>query len=122
MAKDKIPITPAIRLLRQAKLIFTPHLYSYEERGGTAVSARELGVEEHHVIIPMTVLEELDKLKSGRQSIAADCRQAIRGIDEILGRARNVAEATGGFLGLGNRISPEEEIILAELAKAFEAN
>ena len=46
-----------------------------------------LEFEEHHVIIPMTVLEELDKLKSGRQAIAADCRQAIRSIDEILGRA-----------------------------------
>ena len=46
-----------------------------------------LEFEEHHVIIPMTVLEELDNLKSGRQAIAADCRQAIRGIDDILGRA-----------------------------------
>ena len=46
-----------------------------------------LEFEEHHVIIPMTVLEELDKLKSGRQALAADCRQAIRCIDEILGRA-----------------------------------
>ena len=44
--------------------------------------------EEHHVMIPMTVLEELDKLKSGKQSIAADCRQAIREIDKILGRAK----------------------------------
>jgi len=40
--------------------------------------------------------------------------------EQILGRARSVAEATGGFLGLGNRVSSEEEIILAELAKAFE--
>jgi hypothetical protein len=40
---------------------------------------------------------------------------------QILGRARSVAEATGGFLGLGNKISVEEEVILAELAKAFEA-
>jgi hypothetical protein len=39
---------------------------------------------------------------------------------QILGRARSVAEATGGFLGLGRKISNEEEIILAELAKAFE--
>ena len=29
-----------------------------------------LNFEEHHVIIPMTVLEELDKLKSGKTSIA----------------------------------------------------
>jgi len=40
---------------------------------------------------------------------------------ETLDRARSVAEATGGFLGFGNRVSSEEEIILAELAKAFEA-
>ena len=30
-----------------------------------------LNFEEHHVIIPMTVLEELDKLKSGKASTAA---------------------------------------------------
>lgn len=46
-----------------------------------------LSFEEHQVIIPMTVLEELDKLKSVKQSIAADCRQAIRMIDQLLGNA-----------------------------------
>jgi hypothetical protein len=39
--------------------------------------------------------------------------------NQILGRARSVAEATGGFLGLGSKVSSEEEVILAELAKAF---
>ena len=43
--------------------------------------------DEHHVVIPITVLEELDKLKSGRHAVAADCRQAIREIDTLLGRA-----------------------------------
>ncbi|NHO64513.1 PhoH family protein [Aestuariicella hydrocarbonica] len=46
-----------------------------------------LNFEEHHVMIPMTVLEELDKLKGGNKTLAADCRQAIREIDKILGRA-----------------------------------
>jgi hypothetical protein len=40
--------------------------------------------------------------------------------DEVMGRARNVARAAGGFLGLGDRISPEEEVVLNELEKAFE--
>ena len=43
-----------------------------------------LNFEEHQVIIPMAVLEELDRLKLGNQNIAADCRQAIRLIDQII--------------------------------------
>jgi hypothetical protein len=40
---------------------------------------------------------------------------------ELLGRARRVAEAAGGFLGLGPKVSRAEEITLAELHKAFES-
>jgi PhoH-like ATPase len=46
-----------------------------------------LNFEEHHVVIPLTVLEELDKLKVGLNAVAADARQAIRLIDRILGLA-----------------------------------
>ena len=46
-----------------------------------------LNFEEHHVAIPMTVLEELDKLKTGKLLVAAECRQAIRLIDQVLGVA-----------------------------------
>ena len=50
MAKEKSPVTPAVRALRTAGVEFTDHLYSYEEKGGTAVSSRELGVDEHCVV------------------------------------------------------------------------
>jgi len=43
--------------------------------------------EEHHVVIPMTVLEELDKLKMSKSGVSIECRQAIRNIDGILGTA-----------------------------------
>lgn len=46
-----------------------------------------LNFEEHRVVIPMTVLEELDKLKSGKSNVATDCRMAIRLIDKVLGNA-----------------------------------
>ncbi|HYQ39073.1 MAG TPA: PhoH family protein [Pseudomonas sp.] len=46
-----------------------------------------LNFQEHHVAIPMTVLEELDHLKSGKHGVAAECRQAIRLIDQLLGEA-----------------------------------
>jgi hypothetical protein len=45
-------------------------------------------------------------------------RQAFR--EEVMSRARAVAEAAGGLLGLGSKISPEEEVVLAELEKAFD--
>ena len=46
-----------------------------------------LNFDEHTVIIPMTVLEELDTLKNGHKTIAAECRSAIRLIDSLLGDA-----------------------------------
>jgi hypothetical protein len=38
----------------------------------------------------------------------------------IIGRAEGVAEAAGGFLGLGNKISASERKVLDELAAAFD--
>lgn len=39
--------------------------------------------------------------------------------DSVLGRARAVAEAAGGFLGFGNRVSKAEAELLQKLAKVF---
>jgi Cys-tRNA(Pro) deacylase len=50
MSKEKAPVTAAIRELRTHNVAFTDHLYEYEEKGGTTVSARELGVDEHAVV------------------------------------------------------------------------
>ena len=58
MAKVKFPVTPAIRFLRQQKVEFGSHLYAYEDKGGTTVSARELGVDEHAVIKTLVMENE----------------------------------------------------------------
>ena len=55
------PITPAVRLLREKGVAFEPHLYDYVERGGTARSAEELGVDEHAVV--KTLVMETDAKK-----------------------------------------------------------
>jgi hypothetical protein len=39
---------------------------------------------------------------------------------QLIGRARSIAESAGGFLGLGSKVSAEEEVVLAELSKAFD--
>jgi Cys-tRNA(Pro) deacylase len=46
----KAPSTNATRLLRARGVAYTEHLYRYEPRGGTRVSARALGVSEHAVV------------------------------------------------------------------------
>jgi len=58
MAKDKPPTTQAIRHLRQENVAFTDHLYTYVEKGGTSVSASELGVDEHRVIKTLVMEDE----------------------------------------------------------------
>ncbi len=69
-------------------LIHDPHsLYSFDE---------------HTVMLPMVVLEELDKLKKGGNSVAADCREAIRNIDNVLGDADTETVQSGvSFPGAG---------------------
>lgn len=56
---SKAPATNATRALKGLGIAFTEHLYRYEDRGGTAVAARELGVDEHAVL--KTLVMEDDK-------------------------------------------------------------
>lgn len=44
------PITPAIRVLREKKIEFEPHVFDYVEKGGTRHSSSILGVDEHAVV------------------------------------------------------------------------
>ena len=53
-----VSATPAVHFLRKHGVAFTEHPYRYEERGGTRVSARELGVDEHAVIKTLVMEDE----------------------------------------------------------------
>ena len=57
MATD-YPVTLGVRALRQHKVDFTAHLYTWEPRGGTRASAEHLGVDEHLVV--KTLIFETD--------------------------------------------------------------
>ena len=48
--KDHASETLATQWLRRENVSFTEHLYDYVEHGGTSESARQLGVDEHHVV------------------------------------------------------------------------
>jgi Cys-tRNA(Pro) deacylase len=50
--------TPATQALRRAGVTFTEHVYDYVEHGGTAESARQLGLDEHAVIKTLVMQDE----------------------------------------------------------------
>jgi Cys-tRNA(Pro) deacylase len=50
--------TPATAWLRLRGVVFTEHVYDYVEHGGTAESARQLGVPEHAVVKTLVMQDE----------------------------------------------------------------
>jgi len=59
--KDHISETPATQFLRRHGIAFSEHPYDYEDHGGTAVSARELGIDEHAVVKTLVMQDEAAK-------------------------------------------------------------
>ena len=88
MSVEKYPVTPAIRALRDAKISFTPHLYDYEEHGGTSVAARELGVDEHNVL--KTLVMQTEARKPLIIVMHGDCEVAVGMLAKAIG-AKSVA-------------------------------
>ncbi|MBW8192300.1 PhoH family protein [Neiella marina] len=67
--------------------------------------------QEHDVIIPMTVLEELDHIKDRRKDVSRDARIAIRAIDDAL------RDATPEQIAEGVRLEkPGEETLSGHLS------
>ncbi|HTN50206.1 MAG TPA: Cys-tRNA(Pro) deacylase [Burkholderiaceae bacterium] len=59
MSKSRhVSETAATRLLRERNVAFSEHVYEYVEHGGTAESARQLGVPEHAVIKTLVMQDD----------------------------------------------------------------
>ena len=82
MEKVSYPVTPAVRVLREKKISFEPHLYEWEERGGTAHSAEALGVTEHSVV--KTLVMETDALKPLIILMHGDCEVSTKQFARML--------------------------------------
>ncbi len=81
--KEHISETPATQFLRKHGVAFSEHPYTYEEHGGTAVSARELGVEEHAVVKTLVMQDE-----AARPLIVlmhGDCKVSTKNLARALG-------------------------------------
>jgi Cys-tRNA(Pro) deacylase len=102
MAKEKTPVTAAVRMLRAEKVAFSDHTYDYEEKGGTASSSRELGVDEHAVI--KTLIMENDRrnplivLMHGDLQVSTKELARIIGVKQISPCSPDVAQKQSGYL------------------------
>lgn len=58
--KDKVHVseTPATQMLKAHKVAFTEHPYAYVEHGGTAESAKQLGLDEHAVVKTLVMQDQ----------------------------------------------------------------
>lgn len=81
---SKTPSTPATRLLRERGVAYSEHLYRYEERGGTRVSARELGVDEHAVV--KTLIMEDEEKAPLVVLMHGDREVSLKALARLLGR------------------------------------
>ena len=101
MSHDKLPVTQAIRVLREHEVRFTQHPYTYEERGGTAVSARELGVDEHAVIKTLIMEDDAKRpmivLMHGDREVSAKNLARALGVKSITPCAPNIADKHSGY-------------------------
>lgn len=81
--KDHVSETPATQWLRKHGVTFTDHPYDYEEHGGTSVSSRELGVDEHHVV--KTLIMQDEKAQPMVVLMHGDCKVSTKNLARQIG-------------------------------------
>ena len=105
-------MTNAIRVLRENKADFILRPYNYEEKGGTAVSARELGVDEHLVIKTLVMEDDNRKpliiLMHGDKQVSTKALARVLGVKSInpcepATAAKHTGYVVGGTSPFGTR-------------------
>jgi Cys-tRNA(Pro) deacylase len=125
-----ITATPAIHFLRKHGVSFTEHEYRYQERGGTRVSSRALGVDEHRVVKtlvmqderaqPLIVLMHGDREVSTKQLARAAGRKHIEPCAPAVAQ-KHTGYQVGGTSPFGTRkpLPVYMERTIAELPRVY---
>ena len=102
MSDNKPVMTTAIRELMDNKVQFTSHFYKYEEKGGTSVSSRELGVEEH-IVVKTLIMETETKspiivLMHGDKQVSTKNLARLMNVKTVSPCEPEVANKHSGFV------------------------
>ena len=104
MAKKEkhVSETPATQFLRRAGVAFTEHPYDYVDHGGTAESARQLGVDEHAVVKTLVMQDEraqpLIVLMHGDRQVSTKALAREIGVKSVEPCKPEVAQRHSGYL------------------------
>jgi Cys-tRNA(Pro) deacylase len=102
MNKDKSPVTAAIRALRDNGVAFTEHTYKYVDRGGTAESSRQLGLDEHSLVKTLIMEDELKKpfivLMHGDREVSTKELARIMGVKRVTPCTPETAQKHSGYM------------------------
>ena len=101
--KDRhVSETPATQMLRRAGVSFTEHPYDYVEHGGTAESARQLGVPEHAVVKTLVLQDDkaqpLIVLMHGDRQVSTKALAREIGVKGVEPCTPEVAQRHSGYL------------------------
>jgi len=101
MARDNLPVTQAVRVLREHGVGYTDHPYEYEPRCGTAVSAREIGVDEHVVVKTLVMQDERKRpmlvLMHGDREVSTKNLARLIGVKQVVPCEPAVADRHTGY-------------------------
>ena len=94
--------TPALMWLRSHGVAFSEHGYEYVDRGGTAESARQLGVPEHAVVKTLVMEDEarepLIVLMHGDREVSTKNLARQIGVKSVAPCRPEVAQRHSGYL------------------------
>jgi Cys-tRNA(Pro) deacylase len=98
----RVSETPATQWLRRQRIEFGEHPYDYVEHGGTAESARQLGVDEHAVVKTLVMQDEaarpLTVLIHGDRKVSTKSLARQIGRKSIEPCSPEVAQRHSGYL------------------------
>lgn len=111
--KNNYPITPAVRFLRQNKIDFIPHLYTFKDHGGTRHAAVELDIPEHIMIKTLVMRTDSRKallvlmhgdLEVSTKSLARELNEKRIAPCDIETAQKYTGYLVGGISPFGTRI------------------
>jgi Cys-tRNA(Pro) deacylase len=94
--------TPATQWLRRHGVAFSEHRYDYVEHGGTAESARQLGVDEHAVVKTLVMQDDktqpLIVLMHGDRQVSTKNLARALGVKSVEPCSVEAAQRHSGYL------------------------